>query len=77
MTEQQKVSVNGKDYDWSQMTEPCRNLFVRAQNGQNALNLMAQLVELARVGQEVIQNVLMKLLPEDDEAPAAEGEVIN
>lgn len=77
MTEQQKVNVNGKDYDWSQMTEPCRNLFVRAQNGQNALNLMAQLVELARVGQEVIQNDLMKLMPEDDEAPTAEGEVIN
>ena len=59
------------------MTEPCRNLFVRVQNGQNALNLMAQLVELARVGQEVIQKDLMKLLPEDDEAPTAEGEVIN
>ena len=77
MTEQQKVNVNGKEFDLAQLSEPCRNLLARAQNGQNALNVMAQLVELARVGQEVIVNDLNKLLPEDDEAPAAEGEVIN
>ena len=77
MTEQQKVNVNGKEFDLVQLSEPCRNLLARAQNGQNALNVMAQLVELARVGQEVIMNDLNKLLPEDEEAPTAEGEVIN
>ena len=77
MTEQQKVNVNGKEVDLAQLSEPCRNLLARAQNGQNALNVMAQLVELARVGQEVIMNDLNKLLPEDEEAPTAEGEVIN
>lgn len=77
MSEQQKITIDGKDYDLASLSQPCKELLVRAQNGQNALAVMGTTLELARIGQEVINIDLRKLLPtEDDETEVAEGELI-
>ncbi len=77
MSEQQKINIDGKDYGLASLSQPCKELLVRAQNGQNALAVMGTTLELARIGQEVINIDLRKLLPtEDDETDVAEGELI-
>jgi hypothetical protein len=77
MSEQQTINIDGKDYDLASLSQPCKELLVRAQNGQNALAVMGTTLELARIGQEVINIDLRKLLPtEDDETDVAEGELI-
>lgn len=78
MSEQQQIQVNGQTYNVDDLSQPCRELLVRAQNGQNALAVMGTTLELARIGLEVINIDLQKLLPADDgETEIAEGEVIN
>lgn len=77
MSEQQVISIGGKEYDLASLSQPCKELLVRAQNGQNALAVMGTTLELARIGQEVINIDLRKLLPtEDDETEVAESELI-
>ena len=78
MSEQQQIQVNGQTYNVDDLSQPCKELLVRAQNGQNALAVMGTTLELARIGLEVINIDLQKLLPEDNgETEIAEGEVIN
>lgn len=78
MNEQQQIQVNGQTYNVDDLSQPCRELLVRAQNGQNALAVMGTTLELARIGLEVINIDLQKLLPVEEEAPEiAEGELIN
>jgi len=78
MSEQQQIQVNGQTYNVDDLSQPCKELLVRAQNGQNALAVMGTTLELARIGLEVINIDLQKLLPADDgETEIAEGEVIN
>lgn len=78
MNEQQQIQVNGQTYNVDDLSQPCKELLVRAQNGQNAVAVMGTTLELARIGLEVINIDLQKLLPVDDgETEIAEGEVIN
>ena len=78
MNEQQQIQVNGQTYNVDDLSQPCRELLVRAQNGQNALAVMGTTLELARIGLEVFNIDLQKLLPVEEEAPEiAEGELIN
>lgn len=78
MSEQQQIQINGQTYNVDDLSQPCRELLVRAQNGQNAMAVMGTTLELARIGLEVINIDLQKLLPVDDgETEIAEGEVIN
>jgi len=77
MSEEQQIQVGGNIYNVSDLSQPCKELLVRAQNGQNALAAMGTTLELARIGLEVINLDLKKLLPtEDDETEVAEGESI-
>ena len=78
MSEQQVIQINGQTYNVDDLSQPCKELVVRAQNGQNAMAVMGTTLELARIGLEVINIDLQKLLPVDDgETEIAEGEVIN
>lgn len=78
MSEQQQIQINGQTYNVDDLSQPCKELVVRAQNGQNAMAVMGTTLELARIGLEVINIDLQKLLPtEDGETEIAEGEVIN
>lgn len=78
MSEQQQIQINGQTYNLDDLSQPCKELLVRAQNGQNAMAVMGTTLELARIGLEVINIDLQKLLPVDDgETQIAEGEVIN
>lgn len=78
MNEQQQIQVNGQTYNVDDLSPTCKELLVRAQNGQNALAVLGTTLELARIGLELINNDLTKLLPtEDAEEEIAEGEVIN
>lgn len=78
MSEQQQIQINGQTYNLDDLSQPCKELLVRAQNGQNAMAVMGTTLELARIGLEVINIDLQKLLPMDDgETQIAEGEVIN
>jgi hypothetical protein len=77
MSEEQQIQVGGNIYNVSDLSQPCKELLVRAQNGQNALAAMSTTLELARIGLEVINLDLKKLLPtEDYETGVAEGELI-
>lgn len=78
MSEQQQIQINGQTYNVDDLSQPCKELLVRAQNGQNAMAVMGTTLELARIGLEVINIDLQKLLPVDDgETEIAEGEVLN
>lgn len=78
MNEQQQIQVNGQTYNVDDLSPTCKELLVRAQNGQNAMAVLGTTLELARIGLELLNNDVTKLLPkEDDEPEIAEGEVIN
>lgn len=80
MNEQQQIQINGQTYNVDDLSQPCKELLVRAQNGQNAMAVMGTIIEMARIGQEVINIDLQKLLPtqeEEAESEIAEGELIN
>ena len=78
MNEQQQIQVNGQTYNVDDLSPTCKELLVRAQNGQNAMAVLGTTLELARIGLELLNNDATKLLPkEDDEPEIAEGEVIN
>ena len=77
MSEQQQIQVNGQTYNVDDLSPTCKELLVRAQNGQNALAVLGTTLELARIGLELINNDLTKLLPTEDSEEIAEGEVIN
>lgn len=78
MSEQQLINIDGKQYNFPELSEPTQQLVIRAQNAQNAMAVVGTALELMRIGSEVINMDLRKLLPEDDgEAEIAEGEVIN
>ena len=75
MNEQQQIQVNGQTYNVDDLSPTCKELLVRAQNGQNALAVLGTTLELARIGLELINNDLTKLLPTEEEE-AEEGEVV-
>ena len=79
MSEEQQIQVNGQTYNVDDLSPTCKELLVRAQNGQNALAVMGTTLELARIGLQIINSDLTKLLPTDEEADETplEGEVIN
>lgn len=77
MSEQQQIQVNGQTYNVDDLSPTCKELLVRAQNGQNALAVLGTTLELARIGLELINNDLTKLLPTEESEEIAEGEVIN
>lgn len=78
MSEQQLINIDGKQYNFPELSEPTQQLVIRAQNAQNAMAVVGTALELMRIGSEVINMDLRKLLPEDDgETEIAEGEVIN
>ena len=77
MNEEQQIQIDGNSYNISDLSQPCKELLIRAQNGQNALATIGTTLELARIGLEVISLDLKKLLPtEDDSIEVAEGELI-
>ena len=75
MNEQQQIQVNGQTYNVDDLSPTCKELLVRAQNGQNALAVLGTTLELARIGLELINKDLTKLLPAEEEE-AEEGEVV-
>lgn len=77
MSERQQIQVNGQTYNVDDLSPTCKELLVRAQNGQNALAVLGTTLELARIGLELLSNDLTKLLPTEESAEIAEGEVIN
>lgn len=77
MSEQQQIQVNGQTYNVDDLSPTCKELLVRAQNGQNALAVLGTTLELARIGLELINSDLTKLLPTEEPEDIAEGEVIN
>ena len=78
MNEEQQIQIDGQVYDVDSLSPTCKELLVRAQNGQNALAVMGTVFEMARLGQELINSDLKKLLPVEEETPEiAEGELIN
>lgn len=77
MSEQQQIQVNGQTYNVDDLSPTCKELLVRAQNGQNALAVLGTTLELARIGLELINSDLTKLLPTEESEDIAEGEVIN
>lgn len=76
MSEQQQIQVNGQTYNVDDLSPTCKELLVRAQNGQNALAVLGTTLELARIGLELINNDLTKLLPSEEEAEAEDGEIV-
>ena len=78
MNEEQQIQIDGQVYDVDSLSPTCKELLVRAQNGQNALAVFGTVFEMARLGQELISSDLKKLLPTEEETPEiAEGELIN
>lgn len=77
MNEQQQIQVNGQVYDVDSLSPTCKELLVRAQNGQNALAVMGTVIEMARIGQELINSDLTKLLPTSEEPTEMEGELMD
>ena len=78
MSEQQLITIDGKQYNFLELSEPTQQLLIRAQNGQNALSVLGTTLELARIGAEVINMDLRKLLPEDDgETEMPQGELVD
>ena len=78
MSEQQLITIDGKQYNFLELSEPTQQLLIRAQNGQNALSVLGTTLELARIGAEVINTDLRKLLPEDDgETEMPQGELVD
>jgi len=78
MSEQQLITIDGKQYNFLELSEPTQQLLIRAQNGQNALSVLGTTLELARIGAEVINMDLRKLLPEDDgETEMPQGELMD
>lgn len=74
MSEQQLVNINGQQYALEDLSPNCQELLVRSQNGQNALAVQSSILELARIGLQVINNDITKLLPTDQDS-GGEGEL--
>lgn len=75
MSEQQVINVNGKQYAVEDLSPNCQELLVRSQNGQNALAVQSSILELARIGLQIINNDITKLLPTEDDTTEVEGEL--
>lgn len=75
MSEQQQIMVNGQPYNVDDLSPTCQELLVRAQNGQNALNVLGTTMELARLGLQILNNDITKLLPSAEEPEELEGEL--
>lgn len=75
MSEQQQIMVNGQPYNVDDLSPNCQELLVRAQNGQNALAVLGNTMELARLGLQILNNDITKLLPAAEESAELEGEL--
>ena len=75
MSEQQQIMVNGQPYNVDDLSPNLQELLVRAQNGQNALAVLGNTMELARLGLQILNNDITKLLPAAEEPAELEGEL--
>lgn len=77
MNEQQQVTINGQNYNVDDLSTNCKELVMKVQNGQNSLAVLGTAIELARIGLEVMNIDMVKLLPPIEGIEDADETVVN